>query len=154
METRMDDQAGRKKGGGEAFDQIKRCPVYNTFRIIGKKFTILIIRDMMYNDKSRFNEFLETVEEINPKTLSARLREMEKDGLIRRKIHHERPVRVEYALTEKGKALRPILEQMSEFSFRYCPRDVFRDGKPRIVSEVVASKVLAGDRGGPGVQGK
>jgi DNA-binding HxlR family transcriptional regulator len=139
----MDIRASRTestKDGSEASDQIKRCPVYNTFRIIGKKFTLLIIRDMMYKNKTRFNEFLETVEEINPKTLSARLREMEKDGLIRRKIYHERPVRVEYALTEKGRVLRPILEQLSEFSFQYCPRDVFRDGKPRTISEVVGEK--------------
>lgn len=139
------NQTEDTKDGSRAFDQIKRCPVYNTFRIIGKKFTLLIIRDMMYKNKTRFNEFLETVEEINPKTLSARLREMEKDGLIRRKIYHERPVRVEYVLTEKGKALRPILEQMSEFSFRYCPRDVFRDGKPRTMSEVMVRKVSVDD---------
>lgn len=144
----MDIQASQKedtKDWSGEFDQIKRCPVYNTFNIIGKKFTLLIIRDMMYKNKSRFNEFLETVEEINPKTLSARLGEMEKDGLIHRKIYHERPVRVEYVLTEKGKALRPILEQMSEFSFRYCPVDVFKDGKPRTMNEILGRKVSAND---------
>jgi DNA-binding HxlR family transcriptional regulator len=66
---------------------MKRCPVDNTFKLIGKKFTVLIIRNMMSN-QARFNQFVESIEGINPKTLSTRLKEMEKDGLIHRKIYH------------------------------------------------------------------
>ena len=62
--------------------------------------------------------------------------EMEKDGLIQRKVYVESPVRIEYHLTEKGRAMKPILEQMAVFSMRYCPRDVFKDGKPRTYQEV------------------
>ncbi len=119
-----------------AMENMKCCPVNNTFKIVGKKFTVLIIRNMLYLNQTRFNQFLDSVEEINPKTLSVRLREMEKDGLIERKVYHETPVRIEYFLTEKGMALKPILEQMGDFSMRYCCGDVFKDGKPRTWEQV------------------
>jgi DNA-binding HxlR family transcriptional regulator len=122
---------------GKNVDLVKQCPIHNTFRIVGKKFTVLILRNMMYFGQSRFNQFIDSVEGINPKTLSARLREMEKDGLIERKVFHETPVRVEYTLTEKGKALRPILEQMAEYSMRFSPADIFIDGKPRTMREIL-----------------
>lgn len=111
--------------------QLKSCPIYNTFDLIGRKFTVLILRDMMLYGKTRFNELLDSVEEINSKTLSLRLREMERDGLVKRHVYPEMPLRVEYELTEKAGHLRPILEQMGEFSTRYCAADVFRDKKPR-----------------------
>ncbi|HLE34419.1 MAG TPA: helix-turn-helix domain-containing protein [Nitrososphaerales archaeon] len=117
-------------------ENMKCCPVDNTFRVVGKKFTVLILRDMMNFHKSRFNQFLESVEGINPKTLSVRLREMEKNGLIQRKVFPETPIRIEYYITEKGKALKPILEQMAAFSIQYCCEDVFKDGKPRTFREV------------------
>ncbi len=119
-----------------ATENMKCCPVNNTFKIVGKKFTVLIIRNMLYLNQTRFNQFLDSVEEINPKTLSVRLREMEKDGLIERKVYPETPVRIEYFLTEKGMALKPILEQMGDFSMRYCCEDVFKDGKPRTWEQV------------------
>ena len=87
-----------------------RCPINNTFRLVGKKFTILIIRNMIHLRHSRFNQFLE-IEGINAKILSARLKEMERDGLIERKVYAETPIRVEYGITEKGRALEPILDQ-------------------------------------------
>ncbi|MGI0082570.1 MAG: winged helix-turn-helix transcriptional regulator [Nitrosopumilaceae archaeon] len=117
-------------------DQMKCCPVDNTFKIMGKKFTIHILRNMIMLNQTRFNQFLDSVEGINPKTLSVRLREMEKNGLISRKIYPETPIRIEYSVTEKGKALTPILEQMASFSMKYCCDDVFKDGKPRAFKEV------------------
>ena len=80
---------------------IKCCPIDTTFRLVGKKFTILIIREMM-RDKTRFNQFLDSIEGINPKILSARLKEMEKSGLIRRKVYStETPVRIDISLLRK-----------------------------------------------------
>lgn len=117
-------------------ENMKCCPVDNTFRVVGKKFTVLILRDMMNFHKSRFNQFLESVEGINPKTLSVRLKDMERNGLIQRKVYAETPIRIEYYITEKGKALKPILEQMAAFSIQYCCEDVFKDGKPRTFREV------------------
>jgi DNA-binding HxlR family transcriptional regulator len=106
----------------------KRCPVDNTFRIIGKKFTVLILRNMIYGKQKHFNEFLNSIEGMNPNTLSTRLREMEKNQLIERKIFHETPVRIEYTLTEKGKDLIPIVEQMGAFSMKHAP-EIFKSGE-------------------------
>jgi DNA-binding HxlR family transcriptional regulator len=123
-----------------SLEGMKRCPVDNTFKIIGKKFTVLIVRNMMSN-QTRFNQFIESIEGMNPKTLSTRLKEMEKDGLIHRKIYHETPIRIEYYLTEKGEHLKSILDQMALFSAQFCVKDVFEDGKPRTNNEI--SKMLS-----------
>ena len=105
----------------------KCCPVFNTLNIIGKKFTLLLLRNMIFLKQKRFNEFLNSIEEINPKTLSIRLKELERDRLIKREVFNETPVRIEYYLTEKGKALQPILEQMALFSMKFCCEMVFEN---------------------------
>ncbi|PWU78618.1 MAG: transcriptional regulator [Candidatus Nitrosopolaris wilkensis] len=121
---------------------MKRCPINNTFRIIGKKFTILILRNMINGKQSRFNQLLNSIEESNPKTLSARLREMEKDGLIIRKVYpHEKPVRIKYYLTDKGLALQPILDIMAAYSMKYCSKDVFKDAKRRLFEQLYSREV-------------
>lgn len=94
---------------------------------------------MILYDQTRFNEFLDSVEDINSKTLSLRLREMEHDGLIKRHVYPEIPLRVEYELTEKARNLKPILEQMGEFSTRYCAFNVFKDKRPRRFKQVLAT---------------
>jgi DNA-binding HxlR family transcriptional regulator len=117
-------------------DSMRACPIDNTFKIIGKKFTVHILRNMTQLSQSRFNEFLDSIEGINPKTLSARLREMEKNGIIDRSVFPGMPVKIEYTITKKGKALKPILEQMAAFSMQYCAKEVFKDGKPRTYKQV------------------
>ncbi len=114
----------------------KCCPVFNTLNIIGKKFTLLLLRNMIFLKQKRFNEFLNSIEEINPKTLSIRLRELEKDKLIKREVFNETPVRIEYYLTEKGRALQPILEQMALFSMKYCCEQVFENPDPTKVEKI------------------
>jgi DNA-binding HxlR family transcriptional regulator len=115
---------------------MKACPVDNTLKIIGKKFTVLLIRNMLSN-QTRFNQFLESIEGMNQKILSSRLKEMEKDGLITRTVYAETPLRVEYSLTDKGLAIKPILDQMAAFSLQYCSKDVFNDGEPRSLQHVM-----------------
>ncbi len=115
---------------------IKSCPVDITFRIIAKKFTVLLIRNMLSN-QTRFNQFLSSIEGINQKLLSARLKEMEEGGLITRKVLVGSPIGVEYRLTEKGIATKPILDQMASYSLQYCPKDLFDDGKPRSLHQVI-----------------
>jgi DNA-binding HxlR family transcriptional regulator len=115
--------------------EIIKCPIDTAFRIIGKKFTVLILRDMLFHDQKRFNEFLNSVEGINPNTLATRLREMEKNGLIERRIFHESSVRIEYHLTEKGRDLLPILEQVSTFSMKHAP-EIFADSKASSFQQV------------------
>jgi DNA-binding HxlR family transcriptional regulator len=117
--------------------KIRCCPINNTLNIIGKRFTILILRNMINGKQNRFNQFLNSIEESNPKTLSVRLREMEKYGLIKRKVYpNEKPVRVEYHPVEKGWELQPILDMMAAYSLKYCSKDVFKDARPREFREV------------------
>jgi DNA-binding HxlR family transcriptional regulator len=78
-----------------------------------------------------------STEGMNQKILSARLKEMEKDGLVTRRVFAETPLRVEYSLTEKGLATKPILDQMASFSLQYCSKEVFEDGKPRSLQDVI-----------------
>lgn len=92
---------------------------------------------MMIYGKNRFNELLDSVEEINSKTLSLRLREMERDGLVMRHVYPEMPLRVAYELTDKARNLKPILERMGEYSTMYCASDIFRDKKPRHFRDVI-----------------
>jgi DNA-binding HxlR family transcriptional regulator len=117
--------------------KMKACPIENTFKIIGKKFTVLILRNMINGRQNRFNQLLNSIEEGNPKTLSIRLKEMEKSGLIKRKVYyHETPIRIEYYPTEKALALQPILDIMAAYSMKYCSKDVFKDAKPRNFKEI------------------
>jgi DNA-binding HxlR family transcriptional regulator len=113
-----------------------RCPVDCTFNLIGKKFTIHILRNMIILGHTRFNQF-ETIEGINSKTLAVRLKEMLENGLIERKVYPGIPIRVEYSVTEKGKSVLPILEQMLAFSMKYAPEDVFADGRPRSFKDLL-----------------
>jgi DNA-binding HxlR family transcriptional regulator len=115
--------------------QLKRCPIDFTFQVIGKKFAVLILRNMMHIGHVRFNEFL-TIEGINPKTLSQRLKEMQKTGLVERKVYPGTPVKVEYHLTDRGLALKPLLDQMIAFSIQHYPKEVCMDGKPKTLEDL------------------
>ncbi|NIU89054.1 MAG: transcriptional regulator [Nitrosopumilaceae archaeon] len=79
---------------------------------------------------------MNSIVDINPRILSSRLREMEKNNLIKRVIYDDFPVRVEYHLTDKGQKAQSILEQMSAFSLRYCSDEIFKDRKPRTLRQV------------------
>jgi DNA-binding HxlR family transcriptional regulator len=118
-----------------SMEGMKKCPLDVTSKLIGKKFTVLILRNMMSN-QTRFNQFIESIDGVNPKTLSTRLKEMEKNGLISKKFYYETPIRIEYNLTKKGRELKSILDQMVIFSAKYCAKDVFKDGKPRTHEEI------------------
>lgn len=118
-----------------AMQLFKLCPINYTFTIIGKKFTVLIMRNMMLFGHSHFNEFLE-IEGINPKTLSQRLKEMQRNGLIERRVYPGTPVNIEYSLTEKGRALKPVLEQLMLFSMQHYPGQVCKGGQPMTLEDL------------------
>ena len=120
---------------------IKNCPVDNTFKIIGKKFTFHIVRNMAMRNQTRFNEFLGTIENINSKTLAIRLKELEDTKIIQRTVYDEIPPRVEYTLTKKGKDLQGIIDQMATFSMKHYPKTVFKDGKQRNYKQVFKKPV-------------
>lgn len=97
---------------------MKDCGIEKTMKIIGRKWTVLILRDI-FNDKKRFGELLSSLEGISPKTLSLRLKDLEKNKLISKKIYKEIPLHVEYSLTEKGKSLSKILKDLRLWGEKY-----------------------------------
>ena len=135
--TKTESAITKRVNNDSKIRMTKCCPINNTFKIIGKKFTVLILRNMINEKQNRFNQLLNSIEESNPKTLSVRLKEMEKMELIHRKVYSEEiPVRIEYIPTEKGLALQPILDMMASILHRYCSRDIFKDAKPREFKQV------------------
>ncbi len=91
-----------------------KCPVEKTLNIIGKKWAVLIIRDLL-SGKKRFGQLLTSLSGISPRTLSARLSELEKNGVIKKKVFPEIPLHVEYNLTKRGNELHFILDQMNKW---------------------------------------
>ena len=94
------------------------CPVARTAAVIGSKWTLLVIRDLATGTK-RFNELEKSLFGISAKTLSERLRSLEQESILRRQAYAEIPPRVEYSLTEKGRALLTLIESMRQYGERW-----------------------------------
>lgn len=91
--------------------ELPACPVETTLTLIGDKWKVLILRDLMTGTK-RFGELKKSVGNVSQKVLTSQLRDMEESGLVNRKVYAEVPPRVEYSLTDLGKSLNPILDAM------------------------------------------
>mgnify|MGYP001029150174 CR=1 FL=1 len=100
-------------------DELPDCPVATTVQLIGNKWKLLIIRNLIYKGKQRFGDFLKTIPAISKKVLTDDLRALEGDGLVERQVFAEVPPRVEYSLTTLGLSLKPILDAMSEWGTDY-----------------------------------
>ena len=94
------------------------CPVETTLSLIGNKWKVLILRDLM-EGTMRFGQLKKSVGDISQKVLTAQLRDMEESGLVDRKVYAEVPPRVEYSLTELGLSLKPVLDAMVEWGTDY-----------------------------------
>src|SRR5665213_3359876 len=92
----------------------KNCGVSKTLKIIGSKWTILILHDLCQGTK-RFGELQKSLTGISPKTLSLRLQQLEKSGILKKKVFAEVPLHVEYSLTEKGKSLKAVIDGMHKW---------------------------------------
>jgi DNA-binding HxlR family transcriptional regulator len=97
----------------------KGCPVARTLDVIGERWTILLLRDLFLHGPRRFQDFQESLVGVAPNTLSARLKDLETQGLVARKLYSEHPPRLEYHLTEKGKSLGPVLKAIREWGRRH-----------------------------------
>src|SRR6476661_7554326 len=95
-----------------------RCPVCRTAEIVSGKWTLLVIRDLA-DGSARFCELERSLEGISPRTLSLRLRALEEEGIVERHTFPEVPPRVEYALTDKGRALVPLIEDMRSYGLKW-----------------------------------
>lgn len=98
--------------------ELPACPVEVTLGLINDKWIVLIVRDLLTGTK-RFGELKKSVTGITQKVLTNNLKQMEKDGLLKRKAYPEIPPRVEYTLTETGLSLKPILDSMVEWDNQY-----------------------------------
>src|ERR671929_246724 len=99
-------------------EPLDTCPVCATADLICGKWTILVIRDLA-GGRSRFCELERSLTGISPRTLSLRLRALEEEGIVIRKTYPEVPPRVEYELTEKGRALLPLIDDMRRYGTRW-----------------------------------
>lgn len=95
----------------EKIKELPACPVETTLNLIGDKWKVLILRDLLSGTK-RFGELKKSIGNVSQKVLTSQLRDMEENGLINRKVYAEVPPKVEYSLTELGQSLRPILDAM------------------------------------------
>lgn len=98
--------------------ELPACPVETTLSLIGDKWKVLILRDLITGTK-RFGELKKSIGTVSQKVLTAQLRNMEENGLVHREVYAEVPPRVEYSLTELGQSLKPILDAMQNWGEEY-----------------------------------
>ena len=101
-----------------AKNELPACPVETTLTLIGDKWKVLILRDLMPGTK-RFGELKKSIGTVSQKVLTAQLRAVEESGLVHREVYAEVPPRVEYSLTELGKSLKPILDSLRAWGEAY-----------------------------------
>jgi DNA-binding HxlR family transcriptional regulator len=92
-----------------------RCPIARTLDIVGERWTILILRDLVVGGPRKFQDFERSLSGISPNTLSARLKRLEEAGIVERRFYEQHPPRAEYMLTDKGNELRPVLRALLDW---------------------------------------
>ena len=112
------------------------CPIKTSLGILGKKWTMLIIRDIGFLKINRFNRILDSIPGLTPRVLSMRLKELEKEGFIECTEEKRWPMMVRWRLTPKGKDTIPILMQLTAFGSKWYPEVVFEDKMPRTLNEI------------------
>lgn len=108
-------------------EDLPACPVETTLSLIGNKWQVLILRDLVLNGTMRFKELQRSIGTISQKVLTSNLRTMEDAGLVHREVFPEVPPRVEYSLTETGKTLKPVLDALWAWGESY--KESLRAGK-------------------------
>ena len=98
--------------------ELPSCPVETTLMLISDKWKVLILRDLLPGTK-RFGELKKSIGNVSQKVLTAQLRQMEESGLLTRTVYPEVPPRVEYALTDLGRSLKPVLDAMWDWGEAY-----------------------------------
>lgn len=100
-------------------EELPECPVATTVQLIGNKWKLLILRNLIYNGTQRFGNFIKSIPGISKKVLTDDLRALENDGIIEREVFAEVPPRVEYSLSPLGKSLKPVLDAMFDWGTNY-----------------------------------
>ena len=97
------------------------CPIAGALDILGDAWTLLVLRDLLFYDKHRFAEFLDSPEKISTNILAERLKRLENGGLIERRRYQDRPPRDEYYLTARGHDLLPVLRELTKWGKQHVP---------------------------------
>ena len=116
--------------------RFKNCPIQISLGVLGKKWTLLILRDIAFLKVQRFNQILRTLPGLTPRVLIMRLNELAETGLIEPVIIQKSPKLVRWDLTQKGKDTVPILMSFISYGSRWYPDVVFEDKKARTVREL------------------
>jgi len=118
------------------------CPIEASLGLFGKKWALLVLRDVAMRKKERFNELLKSLPGISPRVLSRRLQDLESNGLLTRKVESNSPEVVRWRVTKKGWDALPILFSYVAFGSKWYPDKVFADGQPRSVGEQYPSPLV------------
>ena len=116
--------------------KFRHCPIIASLGVLGKKWTLLILRDLVFMKIDRFNEILRSLPGLTPRVLTMRLGELKRSGLIEPVIIQHRPRIVRWTLTQKGRDTIPVLMSLLSFGAKYYSDVVFEDGMPRKVKEM------------------
>lgn len=116
--------------------KFKNCPIKVTMNVLGKKWTVLILRDIALFKIDRFNQLRRSIPGLTPRVLIMRLHELEKCGLIQAVIIKDKPRLVKWTLTEKSQDTVPILMSILSFGAKWYPAEVFEDHQPRTIKEI------------------
>jgi DNA-binding HxlR family transcriptional regulator len=120
-----------------------QCPIKSTLGVLGKKWTMLVLRDIGVLGVDRFNRLLDSISGLTPRVLSMRLKELEKEGFIQHiKEAKKSPMNVRWTLTEKGRDALPILLQLTAFGSKWHADVVFEDKIPRRPDELFQPKAI------------
>ena len=120
-----------------------QCPIKTTLGILGKKWTMLVMRDIGILGVDRFNRLLDSIPGLTPRVLSMRLKELEKEGFIKRiKEGKKSPMVVRWILTDKGRDALPILLHLTVFGSKWHADLVFEDKTPRTPNELFQPKAM------------
>jgi DNA-binding HxlR family transcriptional regulator len=117
-------------------DYVIGCPIRATLGALGHKWGLMVLRDVAFYQDVRFSDILRSIEGLTPRVLTFRLRELQREGFIVKVERRGEPV---YELTQKGQDTIPILAALTRFGVRHQAKDVFDDGRPRTLEEIVPS---------------
>jgi DNA-binding HxlR family transcriptional regulator len=107
------------KNGKRPLPYGRRCPVARTLAIIGERWTIMILRDLVRDGPRKFQDLERSLEGISPNTLSDRLKTLEESGIVAQRFYADHPPRAEYVLTEKGRELRPVIKELRDWGEKH-----------------------------------
>jgi len=121
--------------------RFQNCPIRTSLGVLGKRWTLLVLRDIGFLKVDRFNQILRTLPGLTPRVLAMRLRELEQEGFTKQIEVQKTPRIVRWGLTAKGEDTLPILMGLIGFGSKWYPEVVFADSQPRTPEELFPKRV-------------